>query len=102
MKGTSLLIQLPSQVQADVQDAINQIYSAMLKADPGSEEYAKMVNAVTALEKVKDAKRAHNREIVSIVANIVASLAGIGLIIRHEQFNVITTKALGLLRKPKP
>jgi hypothetical protein len=102
MKGPSLLIQLPSQTQPDVQDVIDQIYSAMLKGDPGSEEYTKMVNAVTALEKVKDAQRAHRREILSTVANIIASLAGIGLIIRHEQFNVITTKALGLIRKPKP
>ena len=67
---------------------------------PTSDEYDKILDRVTRLHKVKQEESAPSvsRDTLALIA---ANLVGIGLIITHEHTNVIATKAMSLVLKPK-
>lgn len=64
------------------------------------EVYTKIMNELERLQKMKtqNASRRLSPDTVLIVA---ANLAGIAIIVKHEEFNVITSKAMGFVPKPK-
>jgi hypothetical protein len=62
------------------------------------EEYTKTMNEVErlyALKKQDTSRRIHPETALQVGANLL----GIAVIVRHEQFNVITTKAMSMLPK---
>jgi hypothetical protein len=65
----------------------------------GSEEYVKILDTLSTLYKMKE----ENTSSVSkdTLAVIGANLLGILLIIQHENVNVITSKAMNLVMKPR-
>jgi IS1 family transposase len=65
----------------------------------GSEEYMKTLNLVIKLNEI----RYNNTSSVSkdTLAVVFANLFGIFMIIKHEHVNVIASKALNLLMKPR-
>jgi hypothetical protein len=67
---------------------------------PSSEEYAKIVDQIAKLHEMKEIEKP-SRVSYDTWALIGANLAGILLIIRHENTNVITSKAMSLLVKPR-
>ncbi len=70
------------------------------KAD--SDEYTK---AVRNLKELCEAKGKLNPELIAILGIVVpalTSILGIVLILKHEELNVITTKAVGFVMKGRP
>jgi len=79
-----------------------EIRTALAKLDglePTSEEYAKTVDMVSKLHKLKVEERPKriNPDTVLVVA---ANILGIVWITQHERFHPITTKSLGFVLKP--
>ena len=82
--------------------AITRILERMQYVDPESDEYGVLVSRLDRLHSMKVAEKS-NRSKVSYDTMITAgaSILGILLIIGHERLNVITSKALGFVAKPK-
>lgn len=79
------------------------IDAAMKKLDDhdvASPEYAHIVDQISKLHRLKEEEKP-SKISKDTLAMITANLAGIVLIITHERVNVITTKALSLLLKPR-
>lgn len=66
----------------------------------GSEEYLAHLSAVTELTKLKKEQRslAVSKDTLAVVAG---NLLGIVMVIKHESLNVVTSKAIGLLLRPR-
>lgn len=66
----------------------------------GSEDYTKALRAISRLKDIKAESQPEpmNR---NTVATVGANLLGILMIIRHEHVNVVMSKAVGLLIKPR-
>jgi hypothetical protein len=66
----------------------------------GSDDYNKTMEAVVKLHKMKEEERipSVSKDTMLVVA---ANLLGIILIIKHENVNVITSRALNLILKPR-
>jgi len=66
----------------------------------GSEDYAKSLDHVVTLHRmlVEDKAPSMSKDTMAVVG---ANLLGIVLIIKHEFVNVVTSKAVGLLLKPR-
>jgi len=86
----------PTQLEKAIDKAMSQLNDYEI----GSEEYNKVLEAVTKLHKMKE-DETPNRLSKDTVAIITTNLLGIMMIIRHEHVNVITSRAMGLVIKPK-
>lgn len=90
----------PSTTKTDLEKSID---TALLRADaydPSTEEFARSVDQISKLHKMKEAERPSSLSQDTLVL-CLTNIAGIIMIIKHEQFNVITSKALGFVVKPK-
>lgn len=67
-------------------------------ADPGSDGYARLMEQLTKLQKMRAEDRPE-RLSPNTAAIVATNIAGIVMVIRHEQFNLIVTKALGLVMR---
>jgi hypothetical protein len=65
----------------------------------GSEEYAKTLSHVERLHDMIDEK--HSIVSKDALLNVGANLLGIFMIIKHEHVNVITSKALSFVIRPR-
>lgn len=75
--------------------------STELAAKPfDSEEYDTQLERISKLYKIK-ADGANDRISKETALVVGANILGILLIIRHEHVNVITSRAMGMLTKPK-
>jgi hypothetical protein len=81
-------------------NAIDRALSRLSDQEVGSEEYVKTLEAVTKLHKMKE-DETPNRLSKDTLAIVSANLLGIMLIIRHEHVNVVTSKAMGLVIRPR-
>ncbi len=84
------MLGLPKR-QNQEKEAIKRLYSELRELKPGSDEYQK---AVDALEKIRGSKRRIDWTPI-IVAGI--GLTQIILILKHEEFRVIASKALNFV-----
>jgi hypothetical protein len=68
--------------------------------DAGSEEYREALDALVKLHKLKEDEKPKpvSKDTLVIVA---ANLIGIIMIIKHEHVNVVTSKAIGVLLRPR-
>jgi hypothetical protein len=67
--------------------------------DITSEEYARKLDAVVKLHRmIMEDKSSHLSP--DVMANVGANLLGLVMIIKHEQFGVITSRAFGWFMKP--
>jgi hypothetical protein len=68
--------------------------------ETGSEEYVKTLEMVTKLHNMKESEKPSHvsKDTLAVVS---ANLLGIFMIIKHEHVNVITSKAMNLLIKPR-
>lgn len=86
-----------SELESNLEHAMNDLLFKLNHIeDP--DEYAKSVDQLTKLQNILAANK---REKVSAdtLATIAANLAGILVIVKHEQVNVIASKALGFVMK---
>lgn len=69
----------------------------LLDYEPGTTEYETVLGQLEKLKKLANTEKSEpigKKDWLMAVTNLL----GIGLIIRHEHFNVITTKALGFVK----
>lgn len=79
-------------------DEIAHILEDLSKMSVDSEAYAK---ATQNLKTIVEAKKSERRFDPNQILGVAANLLGILLIINHENFNVISTKAISLLSRPR-
>lgn len=76
---------------------IDRVLNYIRDLDPDSEEYGKATENLRILYEARSKKRALIVDMDTLVL-AATNLIMVGLILRHEQFNVITTRALALIR----
>lgn len=89
----------PEDIQ--LQEAIDRLHACLKNADPDTEEYTKLLTAIERLEALKPPKRARGISPDALWGGVV-QVFSVGLVIGHERANVITTKALDIIKKSKP
>jgi len=83
-------------------ETIDYVTEALLKMDPDSDEFAKTLDQLDKLYKIKSHNRKdEDRVSKDVLVTVAANLAGIGLIIGYERLHVIGSKALGFVLKTK-
>lgn len=87
----------PSLYDQLIDDCMNE----MLHLSSDSDAYSKMLDSLKDLHKLRDTEKSRIRVSPDAVAGIAGNLLGIGMIMSFEKANVITTKALGFVTKPK-
>lgn len=85
--------------EAMLDDAIEGLFRDLEPMHPGSEEYDKTLSTIERLLKLKE--KTPYRPSPDTVLLVASNLLGIAMIIRHENMNVITSKALGFVTKPR-
>lgn len=78
-------------------EAINDAFDELKGQDAHSEDYSKIVEQITALSAIRD--NTTDRFSKDTMLLVIGNLAGILLIINHENVNVITSKALPFVGK---
>lgn len=88
--------------QTLIEEELVRTLSAMKTVGHETAEYAKMLKAAELLHDMLD-DEVESSDVVSkdVMASVCANLIGIILIIKHEQVNVITSKALGFVLRTK-
>lgn len=84
---------------SELTKVITKVHSAMDDVEPASEDFAKMTAQLDKLYKMDTYKEPKVN--MNTVLAVGGNLAGILIIIGYEKFNVIGTKALGLIGKFK-
>jgi hypothetical protein len=86
----------PTSLEREVERAIRDLKTHKI----GSDEYVRTLEVVTKLHKMKEEEKPSvvSKDTLTIVA---ANLIGIIMILRHENVNVITSRAMNLILKPK-
>lgn len=91
--------------QTDIQEAINECINGLKGLEDGSEEYVRQVSALKTLmesQKIEEETFASWRPSADTVVTVAGSILGIVAILAFEKANVITTKALPFVGRPKP
>lgn len=79
-------------------ETIEHILAQLKTEEPETERYARMSDQLIKLYAVKNENRSR-RVSPDTLAGILANLFGIGIIVGYEQKHIITSKALGFIRK---
>lgn len=81
-------------------DAITRVLRDLSHHPVGSQEYVKTLGILSQLEKMKENNTppSISKDTLAIVG---ANILGIFMILMHEHLHPISTKAIGLLLKPK-
>lgn len=79
---------------------IDAAIASMAELSADSDEYAKIARNVEMLCKAKSYEKKSFVSPDTVIA-VVANLLGIGLVIGYEQANVIRTKAMGMIIRPR-
>lgn len=87
------------QTDPNLEVALAEAYTKLHSHGITTEEFAKTLDQIIKLNKMKD--ESSRRVSPDTLALITANLAGIVMILKHEQVNVIATKAMSLVVKPK-
>lgn len=88
--------QLPAKTNLD--KAIDDLYLQMDDLTGDTQEYAKMADQLVKLHALK-MNESSRRVSPDVKATILANLLGILIIVTHERVHVVTTKALGFIKK---
>ena len=87
-----------SQLDLAIVDALNDLVTHAVTSD----RYNASLDKVERLYKLKDSETPRPEALSpNTMANIGANLLGIFMIIRHEQVNVVASKALGFVTKTR-
>ena len=89
----------PSE-KSGLEEVIDAVQDRLLKEDPPSDEFAKTVDQLDKLYKIKTSSR-EDRVSKDVLLTVVANLAGIGMILGYERANVVASKALGFVLKSR-
>jgi hypothetical protein len=89
--------QTPTE-KTQLEEAIEELLREMSQASGDSEEYEKMVDQLVKLHALKTTE-GRPRISADVKATIIANLLGIAMIIGHERTGIVTSKALGFIKK---
>lgn len=84
--------------KSKLDEAIDNALSELAGPSADSEEYARMVDQLVKLHALKIAE-SRPRISPDVKATIAANLAGILVIVGHERAHIVTSKALGFIKK---
>jgi hypothetical protein len=85
----------------DLELAIARLHALMLAEDPTTDNYSKLSDNLIKLYKLREHDTVKRwRPSPDVVLTATVNIVGILMVIRHEDVNVITTKAMGMIRKP--
>ena len=89
-----------SSLYTPLEVAVNKAVRSLNVYDAGSEEYREALDALVKLHKLKEDEKPKpvSKDTLVIVG---ANLLGILMIISHERVNVVTSKAIGILLRPR-
>jgi hypothetical protein len=79
-------------------ETIEIVLNALKGEDPETEKFKQMREQLTELYKIRNENRSR-RVSSDTLANIGANILGIGVIVGYEQKHIITSKAVGFVRK---
>lgn len=82
-----------------IQKEIDDLLLEMEKMDPMSEEYKTRLQNVERLTKIKESYEPKISFSPDAILGFLANILGIVLILHHEDFNVITSKATSFVSK---
>jgi hypothetical protein len=86
--------------ETELESAYDKALHALDNHQVDSDEYAKILGRVSELHKMKESEKPSTVS-KDTQALIAANLAGILMIIAHERVNVITSKALSFVQRPR-
>jgi len=89
-----------SYLYTPLEDAVNRALLDLKNHAVGSEEYQKSLDALTKLYKMKNEEKPSSVSKDTLVV-VAANLLGLLMVIKHERVNVITSRAFGMLLRPK-
>jgi hypothetical protein len=81
-----------------LEENIERVLQDMKGEEPESEKYAAMADQLTKLYAIKNENRSR-RVSPDTWATVAANLFGIGIIVGHERTHIVTSKAIGFIRK---
>ena len=86
----------PSQLES----AMDRAFTELKVHEVNSEEYSKIVDQIISLHKMKEEEKPSpvSKDTLFLIG---ANLLGIVMIIKHEHVNVITSRAMNLVLKPR-
>lgn len=80
-------------------DAIEDVFSALKGLDEETEDYSNAVDQLVKLMKLKKDVEPTWQVSPDVLITTLANIAGILLVLQHERLHVIASKAFGLIRK---
>jgi preprotein translocase subunit Sec61beta len=83
-----------------VESAMERAFEKLGEQSVDSEQYAKTLDGIVKLHKMREEEKSPQVSPDTVLL-VGANLLGILLIIRHEHVNVITSRAMGTLIKPR-
>lgn len=86
--------------ETELETALTRALNELRNHDVNSEEYATILTRVSELHKMKEAEKPDSVS-KDTQALIAANLTGIAMMIAFERNNVITSKALSFIQKPR-
>jgi len=90
----------PTPEPTSLEKTIDRLHDDMQTVDPHTEQYGKMAEHLGKLYKLREHDRVQRwRPSPDVCLTVFANLAGIVMIIKHEDVNVISSKALGFVKK---
>lgn len=81
-----------------LEETITTVLNALKSEEPETEKYAQMSTQLERLYAIRNETRSR-RVSPDTLATIIANLLGIGIIVGHERTHIVTSKALGFVRK---
>lgn len=91
-----------SETEVLAEKEIKKIYDSLeLMTDPSEEEYEKAIDQLVKLHKLLESESSHRRVSYDKMIDFALSALGLVLVVNHERINVITTKALDVVRKTR-
>lgn len=88
-----------TNIDPNPNEVIQRLLNALADQEPGSEEFDSILDQITKLHALKPEKSVRKPVSYDTILLVVSNLLGIGMVINHERLNVITTKALGFVKK---
>jgi hypothetical protein len=86
--------------ESEYDKQLRRVLRELETTEPNSEEYERLLERLNRLQKMRAEDRPE-RLSPNTAALVATNILGIVMIVRHEQFNVIVTKALGFVIRPK-
>jgi hypothetical protein len=84
--------------EAALDENIAKLHRELKTHDPETQEYVMSLEHLTKLYAIKNENRSR-RVSPDTMATVIANLVGIGIIVGYERTNIITSKAVGFIKK---